>query len=62
MRWSKDENGNADWWAVISAFAALCGVATIVAVSKDDMAHAVLFALVTGAAIPIAFMEKRSGK
>ena len=61
MSWLKFDHGKGDWWAVLLAFALLCGVATIVAVGKEDMAHAVLFAFVTGAFIPIAFMEKRRG-
>ena len=58
MKWSKTDHGKGDWWAVLLAFAVLCGVATVVAVGKDDMAHAVLFALATGFFTPIAFMAR----
>ena len=61
MKWLKMEHGKGDFWLILLAFAALCGVATIVAVGKGDMPHAVLFAFVTGAFIPIAFMEKGRG-
>ena len=35
MKWSKTDHGKGDWWAVLLAFAVLCGVATVVAVGKD---------------------------